>query len=78
MEIPENLIELERAAEMERARLAGLVGEAYDEQRMHWRDAAAAAQAAITAHAEAAAVNRYELEQAVKKAVRYASQDPAE
>lgn len=37
MEIPENLIEFERAAEMERACLAGLTGEEYDEQRQRWR-----------------------------------------
>lgn len=78
MEIPESLIELERTAEEERAHLAGLTGEAYDGQRRRWRDAATAAQAAITEHAQAAAVSRYELEQAVKNAVRHASQDPAE
>jgi len=33
---------------------------------------------AITAHAEAAGANRYELEQAVKKAVRHTDQDPTE
>ncbi|MFF9158425.1 hypothetical protein ACF1AB_40080 [Streptomyces sp. NPDC014846] len=44
----------------------------------HWREATAAAQSAITAHAEAVRGNRYELEQAVKKAVRHTDEDPAE
>ncbi|MFF2412284.1 hypothetical protein [Streptomyces sp. NPDC058092] len=34
-----------------------------------WREAAAKFQAAVTTHAEAAGVSRYELEMAVKKAV---------
>ncbi|MFF8431791.1 hypothetical protein ACF07Y_43055 [Streptomyces sp. NPDC016566] len=77
-DIPESLIELERTAETERARLAGLSGEDYDAQWRRWREAAEASQAAITAHAEEAEVNRYELEQSVKKAVRHAEEDPAE
>lgn len=79
MDIPENLIELERTAEEQRARLADLTDDdAYQAQRQHWRGAAAAAQTAITAHAEEAGLNRYELEQAVKKAVRHTAEDPAE
>jgi hypothetical protein len=51
-DVPENLIELECAAELERARLAGLSGEEYDAQWRRWRAAPEAAQAAITAQAE--------------------------
>ncbi|MEU4038448.1 hypothetical protein [Streptomyces collinus] len=69
---------LERSAEQERAKLAGLTGAEYEAQWRRWREASAAAQAAITAHAEAAGANRYELEQAVKKAVRHTDEDPAE
>ncbi|AGS73924.1 hypothetical protein B446_35828 (plasmid) [Streptomyces collinus Tu 365] len=69
---------LERSAEQERAKLAGLTGTEYDAQWRRWREASETAQAAITAHAAAAGVNRYELEQAVKKAVRHTDEDPAE
>ncbi|MEV7684440.1 hypothetical protein [Streptomyces bungoensis] len=78
MDIPENLIALERTAEEQRARLAGLADAEYDEQWRRWREASEAVQAAITAHAEATGVSRYELERAVKKAVRHAEEDPAE
>ncbi|MEV6833516.1 hypothetical protein AB0N17_03125 [Streptomyces sp. NPDC051133] len=77
-DIPDELIQLERSAEEARAKLAGLAGEEYDEQWRRWRAASTAAQAAISEHAEAAGCNRYELEQAVKKAVRHGDEDPAE
>ncbi|MER5755984.1 hypothetical protein [Streptomyces sp. NPDC002088] len=77
-EIPERLIKLERTAETERARLAGLSGEEYDAQWRRWREASEAAQAAVTAHAKESGGDRYELEQSVKKAVRHAEEDPAE
>ncbi len=76
-EVPDELITLERSAEEERAKLAGLTGDEYDTQWRRWREASQTVQAAITAHAEAAEANRYELEQAVKKAVRHAQEDPA-
>ncbi|MFC9282805.1 hypothetical protein [Streptomyces collinus] len=69
---------LERSAEQERAKLAGLTGAEYDAQWRRWREAAEAAQRAITVQAEAAGENRYELEQAAKKAVRHRSENPAE
>ncbi|GHE16035.1 hypothetical protein [Streptomyces alanosinicus] len=77
-EVPDELIPLERSAEEERAKLAGLVGEAYNVQWTRWLKASEAAQAAVTAHAEASGENRYELEQAVKREVRHAAEDPAE
>ncbi|MGV9933987.1 hypothetical protein ACWDY4_25955 [Streptomyces olivaceoviridis] len=76
-EAPEELIKLERSAEEERAKLAGLTGDDYDAQWRRWREASAKVQAAVTAHAEASGASRYELEQAVKKAVRHAQEDPA-
>lgn len=78
MDIPNELITLERAAEEACARLAGLAGAEYDAQWRAWRDASAAVQAAITAHAKATEANRYEVEQAVKRAARHTSEDPAE
>ncbi|WP_282797362.1 hypothetical protein [Streptomyces sp. CC224B] len=79
-EIPDELIKLERSAEEARAALAGLAGEAYDKQWRSWRRAAEAFQAAVTEHAarQDVALSRYELEQAVKRAVRHAEEDPAE
>ncbi|WP_320784162.1 hypothetical protein [Streptomyces sp. CRN 30] len=78
MEIPDDLIALERAAEEARARLAGLDGDAFDQQRAVWREAAAKVQAAIVTHAGEKGVSRYELEMAVKRAVRSQEEDPAE
>ncbi|WP_326604244.1 hypothetical protein [Streptomyces sp. NBC_01800] len=66
-DIPEELILLARSSvEEQRKALA----EPYTEEAWApWREAAAAFQAAVTAHAEAAGVSRYELEMAVKRAV---------
>ncbi|WP_333741034.1 hypothetical protein [Streptomyces sp. IBSBF 2806] len=74
----DRLIKLERSAEQERAKLAGLTGAEYDAQWRRWRKATEDAQLAITAYAKEAGANRYELEQAVKKAVRHTDEDPAE
>jgi hypothetical protein len=75
--IPDDLINLERAAEEQRAQLAGLTGPAYEEQWRAWRGASEKVQAAINEHATKAGENRYEVEQAVKTAVRHADEDPA-
>ncbi|MGW0771790.1 hypothetical protein [Streptomyces sp. NPDC002676] len=76
-EVPDELIELERSAEEERAQLAGLTGDGYDAQWRLWRQASEAVQGAITAHAEATGASRqHEVEQAVKNAVRHAQEDP--
>jgi hypothetical protein len=79
VDIPDELITLERTAEEARARLAGLTGAEYDAQWRAWREASAVVQAAITAHAKATAgANRYDVEQAVKRTVRHVEEDPAE
>ncbi|MFF5536363.1 hypothetical protein ACFY71_28430 [Streptomyces cinerochromogenes] len=64
-----------QSAEEERARLASLTGDDHDAQLRRWREAQEAVQAAITAHAVSARTNPYELEQAVKKAVRHPWKD---
>ncbi|MER8030682.1 hypothetical protein ABTZ78_17185 [Streptomyces bauhiniae] len=69
-DLPALLIELERAAEAERAKLDGLTGEEYAAQWRVWRDAAATFQAAVADH-PVEGMTRHELEQAAKKAVRY-------
>ncbi|MFF7329614.1 hypothetical protein [Streptomyces sp. NPDC008150] len=78
MDIPDELIDLEYTAETERAKLAGLDGEAYQAQWVAWRDAATAALGTISKHAASAGEDRYKLEMAVKRAVRHQEQDPAE
>ncbi|MEV8032252.1 hypothetical protein [Streptomyces sp. NPDC086182] len=78
MDLPDDLINLERDAEDARARMAGLAGAERDAQRVAWREASAAVQAAITAHAKATGENRMTVEMAVKKVVRHETEDPAE
>ncbi|MFE4328991.1 hypothetical protein ACFRQM_05900 [Streptomyces sp. NPDC056831] len=67
IDIPEDLIMLERSAIEEQCK--ALAKPYTEEARAPWREAAAKFQAAVTAHAEAAEVSRFELEMAVKKAV---------
>ncbi|MGW2748726.1 hypothetical protein [Streptomyces sp. NPDC001450] len=78
-DIPEELIKLERSAEEERARLAGLDGEDFEAQRRRWRAAAEAFRAAVTDYAgrENADLSQYEVEREVKRAVRHSQEDPA-
>ncbi|MGW7791412.1 hypothetical protein [Streptomyces tricolor] len=76
-DIPDELVRLERSAEAERAKLAGLCGAEYDAQWQAWRRAAEAFQAAVTEQSAREGMSRYELEQAVKRAVRRAEEDPA-
>ncbi|WP_181796384.1 hypothetical protein [Streptomyces sp. WELS2] len=76
-DIPDELIRLERTAEQERARLAGLTGEAYDAQRRRFRVASDAVHEAITARAEATGTDPHEVGQAVRRAVRQTQEDPA-
>ncbi|MFI1790882.1 hypothetical protein ACH40D_21005 [Streptomyces olivaceoviridis] len=76
-EVSDELIKLERSTEEERAKLAGPTGDDYDAQWRRWREASERVQAPVTVHAAASGVSRYELEQAVKKAVRHAEDGPA-
>ncbi|MDQ8707554.1 hypothetical protein RCO28_34550 [Streptomyces sp. LHD-70] len=75
MEIPDELIELERAAEAAREALTGLDGDEHAAQWQRWYEAAVAVQHSISEHA--AGTDRYELEMAVKKAVRHPQAPPA-
>ncbi|MFB7778146.1 hypothetical protein [Streptomyces bauhiniae] len=72
-DIPGDLIDLERRAEEERANLAGLDGEAYDERWRRWREASAAVHAAVADYVarEDVELTRLAVEQAVKKAARH-------
>lgn len=72
MDIPDTLIDLQRAADAEWARLAELTdNDEREAQRLVWFEAGARAQAAITEWAAAEDKNRYVVEVAVRKAVRH-------
>ncbi|MFI7315131.1 hypothetical protein [Streptomyces hygroscopicus] len=71
MDIPDRLIELQKTADDEHAKLAGLLGEEREAQWKRWHEAAVEIQAAVTAHAQENGLNRFETEAAVKKAVRH-------
>ncbi|WP_434795674.1 hypothetical protein WN979_31000 (plasmid) [Streptomyces albidoflavus] len=69
--LPAELLALQRSADLEREKLYALHSE--DErtcQRRAWFEAAATAQAAITHYARTAQLNRFGLEQEVRRAVR--------
>ncbi|MCX4665585.1 hypothetical protein OG453_02660 [Streptomyces sp. NBC_01381] len=77
-DISDELIMLERSAEEERAKLAGLDGEEYAVQWRRWADAAEAFQVAVTVHATETGQPRHEVEMTAKKAVRHAEEGPVE
>ena len=79
IELPDDLIALERTSEEERAKLAAL--DDYDErqaQRDRCVEAAMAFQAAVAAHAEATGQSRLAVEMAAKRAVRHPEAKSAE
>lgn len=71
VEIPDRLIDLQKTADAEQAKLAGLIGAERDAQWKRWFDAAVEIQAAVTAHAQETGTPRGQIEAAVKKAVRH-------
>ncbi|MER8030244.1 hypothetical protein ABTZ78_14930 [Streptomyces bauhiniae] len=76
-DIPDSLIALERSAEVERAKLAGLTGSEYDAQRRRWRTAYDAVCAAIADRSAETGEDRGALERSVQEAVRHTHEDPA-
>ncbi|GAA1149075.1 hypothetical protein [Streptomyces javensis] len=67
----DELIDLQKSADAEHARLAGLDSEEHRAHWEQWRVAAERVQAAVTEHAASAGLKRCEVEQAVKKAARH-------
>ncbi|MEU2924230.1 hypothetical protein ABZ636_04085 [Streptomyces sp. NPDC007251] len=67
----DDLVKLEQAAEAAHARYLADPSPDPTGTRQAWVEAAAAFQAAVTEHAEAEGAVRYEVEMAVKKAVRH-------
>ncbi|MFD7713217.1 hypothetical protein ACFV6E_26280 [Streptomyces sp. NPDC059785] len=76
-DIPERLIELELAAEVERARLAGLCGEEYEDQRGRYCAGCEVLRVAIAEYAAATGQDVRVVERAVRQAARQAQEDPA-
>lgn len=73
IEIPKDLIEHLRAVETEREKA---IAEPYSSETWKpWMEASAAFQAAVTAHAEAEELSRFELEAAVKKVALHPAED---
>ncbi|MFE3657527.1 hypothetical protein [Streptomyces sp. NPDC059165] len=77
--IPDELIRLERAAEVERAKLAGLKEEEFEAQRQVWRVADDAFHTAVAQYAARrdVAMSREDIEREVRNATRRADGDPA-
>lgn len=71
LNVPNELFDLQRASDAAREGLAGLEGDEWGTQWRSWREAAERVHAAITDHAVAGGLSRYEVEVAVKKAVRH-------
>jgi hypothetical protein len=71
MDLPDDLLKLQRAADAEHARLAGLAGEEADAQRRVWFTAAAEAQDAVTVWAREQGANRFDIEAALRRATRH-------
>ncbi|ATL80676.1 hypothetical protein DNK48_41475 [Streptomyces malaysiensis subsp. malaysiensis] len=69
--VTDELIDLQKSADAEHQRVSGLDGEERRAQWERWRVTAERVQAAITEHATSAGLSRFEVERAVKKAVRH-------
>lgn len=67
----EDLIALEQAAQAAHQQYTAPGVDDLDTARRNWIDAAAAFQAAVTEHAAEKETSRYDVEMAVKKAVRH-------
>ncbi|WP_406165177.1 hypothetical protein OIE52_00860 [Streptomyces canus] len=71
VQVPDELVTLQRAVLQEHAQLAGLDGSAHTVQWKRWRTAAEAFQAAVTKYATRTGMSRHEVEQAAKRAARH-------
>ncbi|GAA4688265.1 hypothetical protein [Streptomyces youssoufiensis] len=79
MDLPDPLIQLQRAADAEHARLLALpLGDAYWAQWEAWRGAAETVQAETTEYAKVEGVNRAAVEAALKRRVRHPEPAPAD
>ncbi|MEU6845633.1 hypothetical protein ABZ930_27545 [Streptomyces sp. NPDC046716] len=74
MELPEELIELQRAADIEGRKIEHLDGGEREQQRSVWFDAAARVQEAVTEYAAAEGLSRFEVEKALRQAARHLPQ----
>lgn len=71
MDLPDRLIELQRAADEQGRRLEHLDAEERTAQRERWFEAAGETEAAVAAYAAENGLNRYEVEKALRQIVRH-------
>ncbi|MFJ9037446.1 hypothetical protein ACIRF8_12765 [Streptomyces sp. NPDC102406] len=71
MDLPDGLIELQRVADGEGKKLAHLDDGEREKQRTVWFEAAAAAQAAVTAYAQENKLNRFDVEKQLRQITRH-------
>lgn len=71
MDLPDNLIELQRAADDEGKKLEHLDDGEREKQRTIWFEKAAEAQAAVTAYAAEHNLNRFDVEKQLRQITRH-------
>ncbi|MGD6742997.1 hypothetical protein ACOKM3_14265 [Streptomyces sp. BH106] len=71
IELPDDLIKLQRAADDEGKKLEHLDDGEREKQREVWFEAAARAQAAVTAYAEGQGLSRFDVEKQLRQVTRH-------
>ncbi|MHC5259888.1 hypothetical protein ACYSUO_18580 [Streptomyces sp. UC4497] len=71
IELPDDLIKLQRAADDEGKKLEHLDDDDREKQREVWFEAAAKAQAAVTVYAQEAGLNRFDVEKQLRQITRH-------
>ncbi|MCQ4212585.1 hypothetical protein [Streptomyces longispororuber] len=71
IELPDDLIELQRSADDEGRKMEHLDDGEREKQREVWFEAAATAQAAVTAYAEEHDLNRFDVEKQLRQVTRH-------
>ncbi|MFZ3573274.1 hypothetical protein ACOKM5_40730 [Streptomyces sp. BH097] len=71
MELPDDLIELQRAADDEGRKLEHLDNDEREKQREVWFEAVAMAQAAVVKFAQDNDLNRYDVEKQLRQVTRH-------
>lgn len=74
VDLPDSLIDLQRAADDEGKKLEHLDGDDREKQRTVWFERAAEAQAAVTAYAAEHDLNRFDVEKVLRQVPRHPPQ----
>ncbi|MET9494426.1 hypothetical protein [Streptomyces sp. NPDC006552] len=78
MDLPEDLIELQRAADHEGRKVGRLDDDERTKQRDVWFEAAARTEAAVTAYAQDAGLNRFDVQKQLRQCTRRPRQEGRE